>query len=46
MEGITMAYPDKHQYHRDWEVIGYETLLTLSIVTPIALFVFFVLLWI
>jgi hypothetical protein len=44
MEGSTMAYPDKHDYHR--EVIGYEILLILSIVTPIAIFVFLVLLWI
>lgn len=41
-----MACPDKHEHHRDWETIGYETLLTLSIVMPIAIFVFFVLLWI
>jgi len=46
MEGITMASPDKHEYHRDWEDIGYDTLLILSIVTPIAVLVFFILLWI
>jgi hypothetical protein len=43
MEGITMASPE---YHRDWEDIGYDTLLTLSIVTPIAVLIFFILLWI
>jgi hypothetical protein len=43
MEGINMTCPDKHKYHRDWEDIGYDTLLTLSIVTPIAILVFLIL---
>jgi hypothetical protein len=38
-----MAYLDRDDRQRDWETIGYDTLLALSIATPIALLVFFVL---
>lgn len=41
--GLNMAYHDKYERHPDWERIGYDTLLALGIVTPIAILVFFIL---
>lgn len=38
---MSMAYLDKHNHKKDWESIGFDTLLALSIATPIALLVFF-----